>query len=109
MTLYNRHLAQLDSRVRGNDGCAQANHSIFMPMITAINHVTSAQHRILAFHAIPASFVIPANAGIHSRDQLSQDSHPESLSPAEDVKKIERRLASAQKKALKNPDSLENK
>jgi len=103
MTLYNRHLAQLDSRVRGNDGSAQANHSIFMPMITAINQVISAQHGILVFH------VIPANAGIHSRDQLSQGIRPESLPPAEDVKKIERRLISAEKKALKNPDSLESK
>ncbi len=33
---------------------------------------------------------------------------PESLSPAEDVKKVERRLTSEEKKALKNPDRLEN-
>jgi len=32
--------------------------------------------------------------------------HPESLPPAEDVKKVERRLASADKKSLKNPDTL---
>lgn len=31
---------------------------------------------------------------------------PESLPPAEDVKKVERRLASADKKSLKNPDTL---
>jgi len=40
---------------------------------------------------------------------LNRGIRPESLSPAEDVKKIERRLVSAQKKALKNPDSLEDK
>lgn len=33
---------------------------------------------------------------------------PESLPPAEDVKKVERRLASEDKKSLKNPDSLGN-
>lgn len=32
---------------------------------------------------------------------------PESLPPAEDVKKVERRLTSDEKKALKNPDGLE--
>jgi DNA-damage-inducible protein D len=31
---------------------------------------------------------------------------PESLPPAEDVKKVERRLASEEKKSLKNPDGL---
>ncbi|MCH8529904.1 MAG: DNA damage-inducible protein D [Saccharospirillum sp.] len=38
---------------------------------------------------------------------LSRGIRPESLPPAEDVKKVERRLASAEKKALKNPDGLE--
>lgn len=33
---------------------------------------------------------------------------PESLPPAEDVKKVERRLASENKKSLKRPDSLES-
>ena len=33
---------------------------------------------------------------------------PEALPPAEDVKKVERRLTSEEKKALKNPDKLEN-
>ncbi|MBL4941887.1 MAG: hypothetical protein JKY81_09510 [Colwellia sp.] len=40
---------------------------------------------------------------------LSRGIRPESLTPAEDVKKVERRLASAQKKALKNPDGLVDK
>jgi len=38
---------------------------------------------------------------------LSRGIRPESLPPAEDVKKVERRLVSVEKKALKNPDSLE--
>ena len=39
---------------------------------------------------------------------LSRGIRPEALPPAEDVKKVERRLTSAKKKALKNPDTLEN-
>ncbi len=38
---------------------------------------------------------------------LDRGIRPESLTPAEDVKKVERRLASAEKSALKNPDGLE--
>ena len=37
---------------------------------------------------------------------LSRGIRPESLPPAEDVKKVERRLASEEKKTLKNPDAL---
>lgn len=40
---------------------------------------------------------------------LNRGIHPEQLPPAEDLKKVERRLVSAQKQVLKNPDSLENK
>lgn len=38
---------------------------------------------------------------------LNRGIRPESLRPAEDVKKVERRLTSDEKKALKNPDTLE--
>lgn len=38
---------------------------------------------------------------------LSRGIRPESLPPAEDVKKVERRLTSAEKKAIKDPDGLE--
>jgi DNA-damage-inducible protein D len=38
---------------------------------------------------------------------LSRGIRPESLPPAEDVKKVERRLTSAEKKALKNPEGLD--
>lgn len=37
---------------------------------------------------------------------LERGIRPESLPPAEDVKKVERRLASEEKKSLKNPDTL---
>jgi DNA-damage-inducible protein D len=43
------------------------------------------------------------------RDTLLQRGiRPESLPPAEDVKKVERRLASEDKKSMKNPDSLDS-
>ena len=38
---------------------------------------------------------------------LNRGIRPESLPPAEDVKKVERRLTSGERKALKTPDSLE--
>lgn len=38
---------------------------------------------------------------------LSRGIRPEELPPAEDVKKVERRLASAEKKSLNNPEKLE--
>jgi len=40
---------------------------------------------------------------------LSRGIRPENLPPAEDVKKVERRLVSAEKKAVKNPDGLVRK
>jgi len=43
------------------------------------------------------------------RDTLiNRGIRPETLPPAEDVKKVQRRLVSDEKKALKNPDTLEN-
>lgn len=37
---------------------------------------------------------------------LSRGIRPEALPPSEDVKKVERRLAAADKKTLQNPDKL---
>lgn len=39
---------------------------------------------------------------------LNRGIRPENLLPKEDVKKVERKLASADKKTLQNPDKLEN-
>ena len=41
------------------------------------------------------------------RTLLERGIRPESLPPAEDVKKVERRLASEEKKSLEDPDGLE--
>jgi DNA-damage-inducible protein D len=38
---------------------------------------------------------------------LERGIRPESLPPSEDVKKVERRLTSEEKKSTKNPDSLD--
>jgi DNA-damage-inducible protein D len=50
---------------------------------------------------------ITNNAAVR-RTLLERGIRPESLPPAEDVKKVERRLASEDKKTLKNPDGLTN-
>lgn len=42
------------------------------------------------------------------RTLLERGIRPETLPPAEDVKKVERRLASEEKKSLKNPDPLDS-
>jgi len=42
------------------------------------------------------------------RTLLSRGIRPEALPPAEDVKKVERRLAAEDKKVLKNPDGLDS-
>jgi DNA-damage-inducible protein D len=39
---------------------------------------------------------------------LERGIRPESLPPAEDVKKLDRRLASEEKKSLKDPESLDS-
>jgi DNA-damage-inducible protein D len=49
-----------------------------------------------------------ANNEAVRRTLLDRGIRPESLPPAEDVKKVERRLASEEKKALNKPDALDN-
>jgi len=63
------------------------------------------EHRMQSEAQISSEHVINNQA---VRDTLlSRGIRPESLPPAEDVKKVERRLTSEEKKALKNPDRLE--
>lgn len=45
--------------------------------------------------------------GSGSQTMLTRGIRPEALPPAEDVKKVQRRLTSDEKKALKNPDTLD--
>jgi DNA-damage-inducible protein D len=48
-----------------------------------------------------------ANNAAVRQTLLNRDIRPESLPPVEDVKKVERRLTSEEKKSLKRPDTLE--
>ena len=74
----------------------------FAAEITIFN---AREHRMHTESAISHEHVTNNKA---VRDTLLQRGiRPESLPPAEDVKKVERRLQSADKKALKTPDSLE--
>ena len=54
------------------------------------------------------SFEHVANNQAVRQTLLNRGIRPEALAPAGDVKKVERRLSSDEKKALKNPDKLEN-
>ena len=80
MTLFNQRSVQLDPRVRGDDDACGANDA---------NGANGSNGHVVFV-------VIPAHAGIQCPNLLSQGIHSKNLSPA-------------QKKALKNPDSLENK
>jgi len=52
-----------------------------------------------------ACYLVPNNEAVRNT-LINRGIRPESLPPAEDVKKVQRRLVSDEKKALKNPDSL---
>ena len=65
-------------------------------------------------HHIPDHFadvgkMVELGSGSGRETLINRGIRPESLPPAEDVKKVQRRLASAEKKVIKNPDGLEDK
>lgn len=64
------------------------------------------QHRLGSEKAISQEHV--TNNEAVRRTLLERGIRPEHLPAAEDVKKVERRLASEQKKSLKNPDALDS-
>ncbi|MFY9233432.1 MAG: DNA damage-inducible protein D [Fimbriimonadaceae bacterium] len=72
---------------------------------TEITIHNSREHQMSRESAISAEHVTN-NAAVRNT-LLSRGIRPESLPPAEDVKKVERRLASEEKKALDKPDSLD--
>ena len=71
---------------------------------TEITIHNAREHRLTSERAISAEHV--ANNEAVRNTLLQRGIRPETLPPAEDVKKVERRLASQDKKSLKNPDSL---
>ena len=64
------------------------------------------EHNMATERAISVEHI--TNNDAVRRTLLERGIRPESLTPAEDVKKVERRLASDEKKSLKNPDSLDS-
>lgn len=72
---------------------------------TEITIHNAREHQLDTEQAISSEHV--ANNEAVRRTLLKRGIRPEQLPPAEDVKKVERRLASEVKKTLKNPGSLE--
>ena len=75
----------------------------FAAEITIFN---AKQNRLTSEGAISSEHV--TNNEAVRKTLLERGIRPESLPAAEDVKKVERRLASEEKKSLKNPDALDN-
>ena len=75
----------------------------FAAEITIFN---ARQHQMGSEGAISAEHI--TNNRAVRKTLLERGIRPETLSPAEDVKKTERRLAAEDKKSLKNPDALDH-
>jgi DNA-damage-inducible protein D len=74
----------------------------FAAEITIFN---TREHSLNSEHAISAEHI--ANNHAVRNTLLERGIRPEQLPPAEDVKKVERRLAAEDKKSLKNPEGLD--
>ena len=72
---------------------------------TEITIFNAREHGMKSESAISSEHI--TNNDAVRRTLLERGIRPESLPPAEDVKKVERRLTSEEKKSLKNPDALE--
>ena len=75
----------------------------FAAEITIFN---TREHSLASEHAISREHI--TNNQAVRKTLLERGIRPERLPAAEDVKKVERRLASEDKKSLKNPDTLES-
>lgn len=73
---------------------------------TEITIFNARQHAMGSEHAISAEHI--TNNQAVRQTLLERGIRPESLPPAEDVKKIERRIATEDRKALKKPDALDS-
>ena len=72
---------------------------------TEITIFNARQHQLGSERAISKEHI--TNNEAVRKTLLERGIRPESLPPAEDVKKVERRLLSEDKKSLKNPDALD--
>ena len=73
---------------------------------TEITIFNARQHKLGSERAISSEHI--TNNEAVRKTLLERGIRPESLPPAEDVKKVERRLLSEDKKALKEPDALDS-
>jgi len=73
---------------------------------TEITIFNAREHLMATELAISAEHI--TNNEAVRKTLLERGIRPESLPPAEDVKKVERRLATEEKKSLKNPESLDS-
>ncbi len=73
---------------------------------TEITIFNAREHGMASENAISSEHI--ANNEAVRKTLLERGIRPESLPAAEDVKKVERRLASEEKKSLKNPDALDS-
>ena len=73
---------------------------------TEITIFNARQHQLGSERAISKEHI--TNNEAVRKTLLERGIRPESLPPAEDVKKVERRLLSEDKKSLKNPDALDS-
>ena len=73
---------------------------------TEITIFNARQHHLGSERAISSEHI--TNNEAVRKTLLERGIRPESLPPAEDVKKVERRLLSEDKKSLKNPDALDS-
>jgi DNA-damage-inducible protein D len=72
---------------------------------TEITIFNARQNSLISERAISREHI--TNNDAVRRTLLERGIRPETLPPAEDVKKVERRLVSDEKKSLKNPDALD--
>jgi DNA-damage-inducible protein D len=68
--------------------------------------IFNSRQNVLGTEAAISTEHVTNNQAVRST-LLERGIRPESLLPSEDVKKVERRLASEEKKSMKNPDSLD--
>ena len=73
---------------------------------TEITIFNAREHKLNSERAISKEHI--TNNEAVRKTLLERGIRPESLPPAEDVKKVERRLLSEDKKSLKNPDALDS-
>ena len=72
---------------------------------TEITIFNTREHKLTSEKSISSEHI--TNNETVRKALLERGIRPESLPAAEDVKKVERRLANEEKKSLKNPDALD--